>query len=188
MGEQNSRSLWKGVVAGMAGGLAGSWLMMRFIEGPGPRVEESLRRRWAPADEQATKTTSGAESNWATPEARGSVTMQAADTFVNAATGGRHLSYEGKVEGGNLVHYAFGTLLGGVYGTAAEYSGLVGSGAGSTFGTMLWASTDLLTVPAAGFAPPPRDEPASAHVAHWMAHVVYSMSMELTRRCVRAIL
>ncbi len=114
--------------------------------------------------------------------------MKAAETFVAKATGGEHLSQEGKAQGGTVVHYAFGTLLGGVYGAAAEYTELVGWGWGTPFGTLLWAGTDLVAVPATGFARPPKEEPPSAHVAHWMAHVVFSLSMDLVRRSVRKVL
>lgn len=64
--------------------------------------------------------------------------------------------------------------MGGLYGGAAEFSSIVGLGLGSAFGTLLWAGTDLVAVPAVGFAALPTEEPTSAHVAHWLAHVVYA--------------
>lgn len=48
--------------------------------------------------------------------------MKAADAVVSISTGGRHLSSEQKGKAGPLVHYAFGALMGALYGTAAEYA------------------------------------------------------------------
>jgi len=50
---------------------------------------------------------------------------------------------------------------------------------------VLWAGTDLLSVPAVGFAKWPNKEPAAAHLSHWLAHLVYGTGMESTRRLLR---
>ncbi len=182
MSERQAKHLWGGIAAGVVGGLVGSWLMMRFIEGPGPFLQQAL-------GSGAADDSGGQQQNHAASvDPDNNVTMQAADTFVRAATGGRHLTYEDKLRGGTVVHYAFGAVMGGLYGGAAEFSSIVGLGLGSAFGTLLWAGTDLVAVPAVGFAALPTEEPTSAHVAHWLAHVVYAVGMESSRRLMRAAL
>jgi hypothetical protein len=47
--------------------------------------------------------------------------MKTADAIVSTVTGGRHLSFEQRQKGGPIVHYAFGAIMGGVYG-ALGYS------------------------------------------------------------------
>ena len=175
-GTSSEPNFGKGLVAGLAGGLVGSWLMMRFIRGPGPVLERAVQG--------APEPVSPSDGHGDIPD---SVTMQAADLFFNKATGGGHLTHEEREHAGELVHYLFGTMMGVGYGVAAEYLPWAGAGLGSVFGTVLWMGTDLTSIPATGFAKPPAEEPGSAHVAHWAAHVVYTVTMELVRRGVRRL-
>ena len=172
-----------GLLAGAASGLVGSWLMLRFIQGPGTTLLQVLKRD---QDHQADAADAQhrAETGQPAPE---TVTMQAADVFASHTPGGRHLSRAEKEQGGTLVHYAFGTLMGAAYGVAAEYTALPGLGLGTLFGTVLWAGTDLWSVPAVGFAKWPKDEPPAAHLTHWLAHLVYGTGMETTRRLLRRL-
>ncbi len=167
--------VWKGVGVGAVSGLVASWAMLAFIDGPGRRLLDMLKTDEDRKREAARQERDGAD----TPE---SVTMQAADVFASKSTGGKHLSLEGRKRGGTLVHYGFGAAMGAFYGGVVELAPVVGAGVGIPFGTVLWASTDLVSVPAVGFAKWPTDEPAAAHVTHWMAHVIYGMGLEALRR------
>ncbi len=177
-----TQRILRGALTGAVSGLAGSWLMLRFIDGSGARLLEQLK---SPKDheqdmqEQAAQRQAGQRH----PE---SVTMQAADTFASHAPGGRHLSYKERQQGGAVVHYLFGTLMGVAYGTTVEFWKLPALGFGTLFGTALWAGTDLVSIPAVGFAKWPVEEPAAAHLTHCMAHVLYGTSMDLTRRLLNA--
>ncbi len=167
-----------GLLAGAASGVVASWLMLRFIQGPGFRIQEALKtqdNRDADVAEQRQQGTDQPET----------VTMQAAESFASHLPGGRHLSRTEKEQGGTVVHYGFGALMGAVYGLASEYTTLPGLGFGTLFGTVLWTGTDLFSVPAVGFAKWPTQEPASAHLSHWLAHMVYGTGMEGTRRLLR---
>ena len=177
---RDEKSVVAGMAAGAASGLVASWLMLRFIEGPGARLLD----RWKTGEDRqkdAEADAVRAESGYSLEP----VTMQASDVFARSAPGGHHLSRGEREKAGTLVHYGFGTLMGVAYGVAAEYSPLPGLGVGSAFGTALWAGTDLLSVPAVGFAKWPRDEPPAAHLTHWLAHLVFGMGMEATRRLLR---
>ncbi len=169
------RNVWKGMAVGAVSGVVASWLMLQFSEGPGSR--------WV----EAGKTAADREAERRRQEQHGldnpdSVTMQAAEAFATHVPGGRPLSFEERQRGGAAVHYGFGALMGAVYGVATEMAPVVGIGLGIPFGTVLWAGTDLLAVPAVGLAKWPMDEPASAQGTHWLAHLVYGVGMETTRR------
>ena len=172
-----------GALVGAVSGLAGSWLMLRFIEDLGPQLLEDLKSERDRVDDRAEARASdrGGEGE---PD---SVTMQAADVFATKATGGQHLTHEERAKGGTLVHYAFGTLMGVAYGMTAEVWELPTVGWGGAFGTVLWLGTDLLSLPAVGFAKRPTEEPAAAHLTHWMSHLVYGLGMESTRRLLRSL-
>ena len=174
------RSIWKGVAVGAVSGVAASWMMLLFSEGPGSRWLEAGKTKADREAERQRQLRNGPD----TPE---SVTMQAADAFASHVPGGRHLNSREKKKGGAVVHYGFGAAMGAVYGAAVEMAPIVGAGLGLPFASVLWAGTDLLAVPGVGLAKWPKDEPASAHVTHWLAHVIYGVGMETTRRLGRRI-
>ena len=169
------RDVWKGMAVGAVSGVAASWLMLRFSEGPGSRWLDAGKTDADCRKERDRQERDGPDN----PE---SVTMQAAEVFASHAPGGRHLSLEERKKGGTVVHFGFGAAMGALYGGAAEMAPIIGAGVGVPFGTLLWAGTDLLTIPAVGFAKWPVDEPAAAHATHWAAHVLYAVTMEGCRR------
>ena len=147
-----------------------------FSEGPGQKLTQAVQPG---GDEQPS---SGGS------EPKQDATMKAADSIVEYATGGRHLSFEEQQKGGPIVHYAFGALMGGLYGGLAEYSPLVRSGFGTTFGSVLFGGANLLAVPALNLSGSPKDAPAATLVTPYATHLVYGITTELVRRTVRLIL
>jgi uncharacterized membrane protein YagU involved in acid resistance len=168
-------SLLRGVLAGMAGGLAAAWVMNVFMAGPAQKLQAAVESEEEKRQQQEQ---SG--------QPKEDATMKAADAIVYTATGD-HLSREEKEKGGPIVHYAFGALAGGVYGGLAEYSSMVTSGFGTSFGGILFSSADLLAVPAFKLGPSPTDQPPSALASPFAAHIVYGVTTELVRRMVRAL-
>ena len=166
-----------GILAGVAGGLAASWVMNEFMAGPGKKLQHTLQSNAENREEQAH---SG--------KAKEDATMKVADAVVNTATGGRHLSWEGKQKGGPVVHYAFGALMGGIYGGLAEFSSDITAGFGTAFGGMLFSGADLLAVPALHLGPSPTTQSASSLASPFAAHIVYGTTTELVRRIVRSAL
>jgi putative membrane protein len=158
MGKQ--KSVVRGILAGVAGGLAAAWVMNQFMAGPGQTLQ------------QAHSSEPGEDA-----------TMKAAEEIVNSTTG-EHLSHAEKEKGGPIVHYAFGALTGGL----AEYSSKVTSGFGTSFGGVLFSTADLLAVPALNLAPSPSDQPASALATPFAAHIVYGATTEFVRRILRSLL
>jgi putative membrane protein len=174
MGKQ--KSVVRGVLAGMAGGLAAAWVMNQFMAGPGQTLQQAVQ-----TDEQ------NREQQARSSEPKEDATMKAAEAIAETTTGD-HLSRAEKEKAGPIVHYAFGALTGGLYGGLAEYSSTVTSGFGTSFGGTVFSSADLLAVPAFNLGPSPTDQPASALASPFAAHIVYGATTELVRRIVRKLL
>jgi putative membrane protein len=175
------KSVLKGVIAGLVGGLAAAWVMNEFIAGPGQTLQQAVQ-----SDEENRRQ----QGHSAEPEEdapKEDATMKAADAIVHTSTG-EHLSRAEKEKAGPVVHYAFGALTGGLYGGLAEYSGMVRSGFGTGFGGALFSTADLLAVPALKLGAWPGEQPASAQASPFAAHVVYGVTTELVRRMVRMLL
>jgi putative membrane protein len=102
-----------------------------------------------------------------------------------AKAAGKDLPQEEKKKAGQAVHYAFGTLMGAVYGVAAELVPEVTTGGGTAYGTLLFLGAHEVAVPAFQLSPPPTETPTRDHLQHWAAHVVYGGSLELVRSIMR---
>ncbi len=187
MGEQHETHLMRGVVAGIAGGLVASWVMNVFIEKAGPRITatvESMNGAKRDPEREAHHDQSAPDQQ----EPKEDATMKAADAIVSTVTGGRHLTFEEKQKGGPVVHYAFGAVMGGLYGLAAEYAPAARTGFGTGFGSALFAGADLVAVPALHLSGSSADAPASTLAPPFAAHLVYGAITEGVRRLMRAIL
>ncbi len=180
---ENDRHIVRGVVAGIVGGLAASWVMNEFIAGPGVKLQHL-----AQSGEENQREAEEAKQMKQSGEPKIDATMKAADAIVHAATGGRHLSLEEKQKAGPVVHYAFGALMGGLYGGLAEYSSIARSGFGTTFGSVLFTGADLVAVPVMRLSGAPTDSSAGSYATPFAAHLVYGATTELVRRVVRFIL
>jgi len=113
--------------------------------------------------------------------------MRAADRIANLA--GRKLSQDEKKKYGMLLHYAFGTAAGAVYGEAMELTGARGVLVpGLAFGAALFALADEFAVPALGLSEKPTESPLSSHAFGLASHLVYGLGTEVARRGVRAVL
>jgi putative membrane protein len=164
---------WKGLVAGVIGGLAATVAMSQFQAAWG-KASEAL---WdedsdSPADDQQDD----------------NVTIKAAGNLAEAS--GQSLSHEQKKKGGSVVHYAFGTAMGAAYGLANEFAPigrktLTPLLSGSGFGTALFLGGDEWAVPARGLSQSPKKAPVSSHIYGWASHLVYGLTLEMVRKTVR---
>ena len=163
-------SVWKGLVAGLAGGLVASWTMNQF-QAAWTRIQENSAKR-----EQAQDT---AEDE--------NATVKAAEA-ISGGVFGHELQQSEKKPAGAAVHYAFGAVSGGVYGALAEVTPQVTTGAGVPFGAAFWLLADEISVPLLGFAKGPTAYPVSTHVYALASHLVYGATTELSRRAIRHVL
>jgi hypothetical protein len=180
------RRVVRGILAGAGAGLAASWVMNLFMTGPGQKLTEALKNDQEKLEEHLQQIEKQEQDR--TGEPKEDATMKAADAVVNTATGGRHLSFEARQKAGPVVHYAFGALVGGLYGGLAEYSTTVQKGFGTAFGGALFAGADLVAVPGLHFSPPLSQTKPKALANPLAAHLVYGATTELLRRAFRAVL
>src|ERR1044072_4856209 len=101
---------------------------------------------------------------------------------------GHELQEREKEPAGAAVHYAFGTLSGGLYGALAEVTPQVTTAAGLPFGAGFWLLADEISVPLLGLAKPPTEYPVSTHVYALASHLVYGVTAEMSRRALRHIM
>lgn len=179
-------SVVRGIATGIAAGIAATLVMDQFLKlsTAGQRAIEKQKKLadheslWQIAHEQAQKEQEQAEHE--------DSTEIVARKLAEAA--GTSLPKEKKKKAGRAVHYTFGTLMGVVYAVSAELVPEVATGAGTAYGTLLFLGADEVAVPAFQLAPSPTDTPASDHLRHWAAHVVYGGTLELVRNLMRRLM
>ena len=147
-------SLSKALLAGLAGGLAGSAAKVVAEKLFPPRTEGQT-----PPPRKAVERMADA------------VEAQPTQTVKSAAAEG--------------LHWSFGTVIGGVYGIAAEFEPKVTAWRGAAFGLGLNRVMHEGLLPYAGWAAPPKDQPAQERVSEWVTHAVYGIVTEVVRRAVR---
>ena len=165
--------LWDGFVAGACGGLAGSVAMNQFQRGWSKAARALASRQGS--EKQSSRESGESED----------ATMKVADRLAHAA--GRQLSHEQKKRAGTAVHYAFGTLMGGLYGIAAEmrprqvkrHAAL----SGMSFGASLFVGADELAVSKLGLSSGPA--PLSSHLYALASHLVYGVTTGLVQAGLR---
>lgn len=170
-------NLLAGAVAGLAGGLAASWIMNQFQAAVPLKSFKALLGEGGGA---SSGSSSGGES--AEP-----ATVQAAEA-VSESVLDHELTDDEKEWAGPAVHYAFGSGAGLVYGLLAEGRPEVTAGLGLPFGAAFWLTADEGAVPALGLSKAPWAYPSSVHVYSLVSHLVYGLSAEAVRRLVRASL
>jgi uncharacterized membrane protein YagU involved in acid resistance len=173
-----NHSAVRGALAGIVGGMVASWVMNEFMSRAGKTLQKVVQ-----SDEQ--NFVDEVEQVVAANEPKEDATMKAADKVVSEVTGGRHLTWKGKQRGGPVVHYAFGALMGGVYGALAECAPSIAAGGGASFGTILFAGADLLAVPALGLSQSSTKEPVAKLASPLAAHIVYGVATDIVRRLLR---
>jgi putative membrane protein len=161
--------LWRGALSGAIGGLAGSGIM---------KVGQKAFHK---------------EEHNGQPSPQG-VCEEGQDPAAKVAEGisekvmGTELSPAGKKNGGALVHFAFGSGMGAVYGAISELAPATTRWAGAPFGAVLWAAADLGAMPAFGLIKPPHKIPLSRHAEMLGMHVAYGLTTDTVRRYVRRML
>jgi len=151
--------LSEGLIAGVIGGLVASWIMPRF---------QSL--------------TAHAFGDTHPHEGQGEDATVKTAQRISSALLGRELSAEEKKTAGPLVHYAYGTGIGAVYGGLAQKHETTTSGFGIANGAAAWALGDEVAVPALGRGKKPTETPVTQHFQLLAAHLVYGITLEGVRR------
>jgi len=165
----------KGLAAGAIGGLVASWIMGYVHAALGAPQQQQKS-----GDDDAQRARQEQQQQAEGEDA----TVKTAVAIAEAVH--REIPPQKKKAAGSLVHYAFGTIVGGVYGMAAEEWRPVREGEGALFGAALWLVSDEIAVPSLKLAKPPRDYPLKVHAGALASHVVYGVTTEMVRRGLRA--
>jgi putative membrane protein len=165
-------NILKRMLAGALGGLVASWSMNEF------------QKVWSAAEKQITRGKQGQNRSQQSNEDAEDATMKTADR-ISEALQGRHLTKDEKKKAGPVVHYAFGALMGVVYGASVEANPVANALAGIPFGAILFAAADEVALPALGLSDKPAAYPLSTHLYGLVSHAVYGVTTETVRRIVR---
>lgn len=163
------KTLWRGAVAGAVGGLAGAGIMQLG--------QVALARRNGGGSPQEVR-----EQNMEEDPASKLVT-----TVARKVVHHEPASITKKV-GGSLVHYAFGSGVGAMYGAVSELLPAARYARGAPFGAALWAAADLAAVPAFRLSSPPQRIPLKQHAQMLGMHVAYGLTTDTVRRYMREVL
>jgi putative membrane protein len=167
---QPDGAVWKGMLAGLAGGLAASWTMNRFQAG---LSKLPVHQNGGASDSRQVQ---GDDA-----------TVKAASAVSETLTHHK-LAPDEKRMAGPVGHYVFGSTIGALYGAAAEIAPATAKAWGLPFGAAVWVGADEIGVPAARLSEPPNRIPASTHASALAAHLVYGATTDGVRRLVRAML
>jgi uncharacterized membrane protein len=152
------RDLCVGTASGLLGGLIGAAGMTAFQAGL-ERVGITSGVRGMPSTERAAERV--------------------------AKLTGRRLPRKRRPAAGEAVHYGMGSLVGGLYGAAAELQPRVTAGCGTVFGVAAATVVDETLVPALRFGDPITRAPLQSHPYSYVSHLVYGAFTESARRFFR---
>ena len=167
----------KGAVAGMLGGLVGSWVMNRFQDGV-----TTVEAAWKKSDHRRPPQKPSQRSS--SDQAATALLAQR----LSQAVLGRELTPSEMKVAEPVVHYGFGTLTGGLYGILAELTPLATKAAGCAYATAVWIGGDEIAVPRLQLSRPAAAYPAKVHVEALASHLFYGLATEGVRRGVRAVM
>ena len=180
----NNGNVWKGMVAGLAGGLIASWTMNQF-QAAWTRMAGNSEKPHGAQSMQPSDGSKGDQEQDA--KEQDDATVETAKVISRQVLG-HELQESEKKPAGAVVHYAFGTATGGLYGALAEVTPQVTTAAGLPFGAAFWLLADEIAVPALGLSKGPTAYPASTHAYAFASHLVYGVTAEMSRRALRQVL
>ncbi len=181
--------IYKGIAAGVAGGLVGSFTMNQFQALWGKLMENEERPHGAQSLQQGSPEhgigRELAERGVDEPDDNAAVRTGNA---VSELVLNQHLTKSEKETAGAIAHYAMGVTSGAIYGAVAEVMPSATVAQGIPFGAAVWLIADEAIVPAAGLSRKPNEYPASIHAYAFASHLVYGLTTEIVRRAVRKAL
>jgi uncharacterized membrane protein YagU involved in acid resistance len=182
--QEDNGNIWKGIVAGLAGGVVASWTMNQF-QAAWTHLAENSEKPHGAQSMQPAQGSSGDQSQ--DMQEQDDATVKAAEA-ISEGVFGHELEESEKKPAGAAVHYALGISTGALYGAVAEVAPQVTSVVGLPFGAAFWLIGDEVSVPLLGLSKGPTEYPLSTHAYALASHLVYGATAELSRRAVRQIL
>jgi uncharacterized protein DUF1440 len=164
-----------GMFAGFVGGLAATWAMNRF-QALWSKAVEGFHSRSAAGSEDAR--------DWQERHDGGNANELFAQA-VATRTIDRRLTRDELKIAAPVVHFAFGSTTGALYGGLAEVMPSARAFAGTAYGTAVWIGADEIAVPAFGLSKRNGEFPPEAHVQAFASHLVFGFVTEIVRWAVR---
>ena len=183
MTKDHESNLWKGLAAGVAAGLAASWIMNQFQSLWGKLAEGIEKSHGAQSLQQGSPPEPPNINEDEEDDATERVASAISETVFD-----RELTEREKEKAGAAVHYGFGATTGAMYGALAEVAPGVTACNGLLFGAAVWVVADEAVVPALGLSKPPSQYPLSIHAYALSSHLVYGLTAEVVRRAARRIM
>jgi hypothetical protein len=165
-----------GVAAGFIGGLAATWAMNRF---------QALWSELAHGYQSQSAAGSEDARDWQERHEGGNANELFAHAVTTRTIDRRLTSDELKIAA-PIVHYAFGSSMGALYGAVSEVVPSTRALAGTAYGTSVWIGADEIVVPLMGLSKRSGELPAEAHVQAFASHLVFGFATEAVRRAVRS--
>jgi putative membrane protein len=171
-GHPKARHLVRRMLAGAAGGLAAAFVISQFHARPSDLAKkEPASRRVTPEPEEGK------------PGAATEKTVDASSRILS----GNHLKKQRRTFSSPIAHYAFGSVMGALYGAAVERSPMGGTGVGTFFGSALFVGANGIVVPALQHSQSTEEQSAKPVLVRWLLRMAYGTTMELVRSSVRHI-
>jgi len=174
----------RGMAAGLLAGCAASWAMQAFAE----------MQPVHPKPRQKGGSNGGESAGSSRPREAIKKEGQEEDATVKTAEMvsrklfEHELTPEEKQMAGPVVHYAYGSLMGALYGGLAEVMPGLGAGLGLPYGFGLWVLGDEVAVPALGLGKGPGEYPVDVHADALASHLMYGMTTDVMRRVLRHVI
>lgn len=179
--------LLRGMAAGLLAGAAAAWVMNQFqqvraIHPPagsaqGGSEAKSHSEEGQQGEGQAMHQSSNLDEN---------ATVKTAERISQQVLH-RNLTGSEKQIAGPAVHYAYGSLIGAMYGGMAELLPITAAGLGLPFGFALWLLGDEIAVPALGLGKQPTKYSPEVHADALAAHFMYGATTDVLRRFLRHV-
>jgi putative membrane protein len=169
---QRPRVMLKGTLAGAIGGLAGTWAM------------SEAQRAWTCAvDGEVPESAAGRHDarDWQ-ERSEGQNSNEIAAQVVATRLIGRRLDRGELGVAAALMHYTFGATVGALYGAYAGRR--IHNGTGIGIGLTVWLLADEIAMPLLGLSNSTLRRPLEKRLQSIAAHIVFGMTIELTRGAV----
>jgi len=175
------------MAAGLVGGLVATVVMTQFQTVAGKYLEDSEESQGDQSSQEESShkaNASGKDSNHKQEQEDDDATTKLAGIIAKRVFH-RELSKPEKKKAGSVIHYAFGSVVGALYGAVAELQPEVTTGNGLVWGTGVWATADETALPMLGLSESPAQQPLSIHAYALSSHLVYGGTLEMVRSMLR---
>jgi putative membrane protein len=170
-GDGRPRDVGKSLLIGLAGGLAATFIMTQ------------VQTAWGKAQKGDQDSPNAEDRQRQVSEQS---TVKVADR-ISRATTDHELPQEQKQTAGNAVHYGFGTLMGGVYGTLSCLLDEAPFGTGILFGMGLWLAADEFVLPYLNLSKRPQEKDLKEHLYEASMHAVYGLTLDAVNQLRRKV-